>query len=83
MKKKITIDTNRLVGAIAVLKNYLDGAVYDAEQGAVDNFEFIEDCIYVHRLLEVTECCWSELKPDEYEERIKKVKNDEVHKNEN
>ncbi len=40
--KKKGYDT---LGAEAVLEEYLDGALYDLEQGDVENYDFIFTCI--------------------------------------
>ena len=33
------------LGAESVLTNYLDGALYDLEQGEIENYDFIFTCI--------------------------------------
>ncbi len=72
---KVNIDENRVLGAIAVLENYLDGAVADYEDDQIENVEFIEDCIYVRHVLElVSTKGFSSLVPDEYAERVQKAK---------
>ncbi len=49
----ININKEKVIGAIVVLENYLDGALADFEEGSVDNTDIIEDCIYVHKKLEL------------------------------
>ena len=72
---KVKIDETRLTSAIALIENHLDGAVSDFEQGGVDNVEFLDDLIYVHRVLEIaTTHGFAALVPDEYAERMAKAK---------
>ena len=71
----IKVDESRLLSTIALIENHLDGAVSDFEQGQVDNVAFIEDLAYVHKILEIAITHgFSALRPDEYVERIEKVK---------
>lgn len=77
---KVNIDETRVMGAIAVLENHLNGAVADLEAGNVENIEFLEDCAYVHKLLEAINCKWNALIPNEYEERITKYKKEHLRK---
>ena len=67
---KIELDRERVVGAIALLENYLDGAVHDYENGDVDNSDFISDCIYVHKMLECVYNPFKSIVGDEYEKRF-------------
>ena len=77
--KRIELDENKIIGAIVVLENYIDGALSDYENGEVENTDVLEDCIYVHRKLQVASCLFCSITQDEYKERFKKV----VKKNEN
>ena len=71
----LKIDETRLTSAIALIENHLDGAVADFERGGVDNFEFLDDLIYVHRVLEIASTHgFAGLVPDEYAERMAKAK---------
>lgn len=75
MKYKVSIDNEKILGAIAVLENYLDGAVADYEDGQVENTGIISDCIYVHKILElILTHGFSSLEGDEYEIRFNKRK---------
>ncbi len=70
---KVDVDETKILGAVAVLENYLDGALADFEDDQVENVEFLEDCIYVHRLLDlVLTHGWKALSGDEYTERFNK-----------
>lgn len=72
---KIKIDEERLLSTIALIENHLDGAVADFETGGIDNVEFLDDLIYVHRILVIASTHgWAALTPDEYEERMKRAK---------
>lgn len=72
---KLKIDETRLLSTIALIENHLDGAVSDYESGGVENVEFLDDLIYVHRLLTIASTHgFSALVPDEYEERMNKAK---------
>ena len=67
----IKIDETRLLSTIALIENHLDGAVSDFEQGQVENVEFLDDLIYVHRLLNIASTHgFGALVPDEYKERM-------------
>ena len=71
----IKIDETRLISTIALIENHLDGAVSDYENGDIDNVEFIDDLIYVHRLLTIVETHgFGAFIPDEYKERMDKAK---------
>lgn len=68
----IKIDETKLLSTIALIENHLDGAVSDYELGWVDNVDFLLDMIYVHKtLLSASTGGWSDISPNEYEERIK------------
>lgn len=70
------IDKTKINGAITVLENYLDGALADLEQGNTDAIEMIEDCVYVHKLLEneMIGIPFIAQFPSEYQERLQKIK---------
>lgn len=71
----IKIDETKLLSAIALIENHLDGAVADFEKGDVENVEFLDDLIYVHKQLQrAATHGWSQMVPNEYEERMKKAK---------
>ena len=71
----IKIDESRLLSTIALIENHLDGAVSDFEQGQVENVDFLDDLVYVHKILEMASTHgFSALAGDEYEERMKKAK---------
>ena len=85
-KPNVYIDDTKVLGAIVVLENYIDGALADYEDGQVENTTCLEDSIYVHRVLEfIATHGFSLWAGDEYQERFDKVhlvedKNDkEVH----
>lgn len=70
------IDKTKINGAIVLLENYLDGALADLEQGNIDDIGMVEDCVYVHKLLEneligIPFICQF---PSEYQERLKEIK---------
>lgn len=74
---KVNLDKERVLGAIVVLENYLDGAVADYENGQIDDNDTtcLEDSIYVHKILDlVLTDGWKALSGDEYEERFLKAK---------
>ena len=72
---KIKIDETRLLSTIALIENHLDGAVADFEYGQVENVEFLDDLVYVHKILEMASTHgFSALSGDEYEERMQKAK---------
>ena len=54
MKKTRTFETTNYWGAMAILTNYLDGAIADYENGSVDNDLLIEHSINALELLEAT-----------------------------
>ena len=73
MKKYI--DINNFTGAEIVLENYLDGALADYENGDVENYSIIEDCIFTLKFI------YANVQPllllgkvKEYEERFLKAK---------
>lgn len=70
------IDKTKINGAITVLENYLDGALADLEQGNTDAIEMIEDCVYVHKLLEneMIGIPFIAQFPSEYQERLQEIK---------
>ena len=71
----LKIDETRLLSTIALIENHLDGAVADFENGGVDNVEFLDDLIYVRKLLTIASTHgWSALSKDEYEERMEDAK---------
>ena len=71
----IKIDETRLISTIALIENHLDGAVADFEDGQVENVDFLDDLVYVHKILEMASTHgFSALTLDEYEERMKKAK---------
>ena len=59
----------RLIGAEYVLCNFLDGAIYDYEEGCIDNTALIEDCI--EALYKIGGCI------RDYKERFEKAKKKE------
>ena len=74
---KVNIDENKVLGAIAVLENYLDGALADFENGQIDDDMtcVLEDSIYVNKILNIILTKgWKALSGDEYEERYLKAK---------
>ena len=71
--KNIKIDESKVLGAIVVLENYIEGALSDFENKDVENTSVLEDCIYIHRLLELVNCNISCLFEDEYKNRFDKV----------
>ena len=71
----IKIDESRLLSTIALIENHLDGAVSDFEQGQVENVDFLDDLVYVHKILEMASTHgFSAFVGDEYEERMNKAK---------
>ena len=70
------IDRNKINGAITVLENYLDGALSDLEQGNTDAIDMIEDCVYVHKLLEneMIGIPFIAQFPSEYQERLQEIR---------
>ena len=70
------IDKTKINGAIVLLENYLDGALADLEQGNIDDIDMIEDCVYVHKLLEneLISIPFITQFPSEYQERLKAIK---------
>lgn len=71
----IKVDENRLISTIALIENHLDGAVADFENGQVENVEFLDDLVYVHKLLTAASTHgFSLFSGDEYEERMKAAK---------
>ena len=60
---------NKYYAAIAVLENYLDGALADMQDGKVDNKEFIESCVEAHKLLTENYLC------DTYEKKFRELAN--------
>ena len=77
----IKIDETRLISTITLIENHLDGAVADYEKGKVDNVDFLEDLVYVHKMLEKASTHgFSALSGDEYEERMKKAKEEKGEK---
>ena len=71
---KVNIDSDRVIGALVVLENYLDGALADFEDDMVEDNTALEDSIYVHKILERAVSPFSCLIGDEYEERYLKAK---------
>lgn len=71
MMVKLKLDDERLLGAICVLENYLDGALADYLNGDIDeNMTMcLDDSIYVHRMLELARCPFNAMVEDEYERR--------------
>ena len=78
--KKFVIDEEKILGAIVVLENYLDGAVADYVNGDVDNVSILEDSIYFHKLLRYVLSPFSALVGDEYEEKYLEKKNSKEEK---
>lgn len=73
MKKYV--DINNFTGAEIVLENYLDGALADYENGDVENYSIIEDCIFTLKFIYVNVQPLLLLgKVKEYEERFLKAK---------
>ena len=71
----LKVDEERLTSTIALIENHLDGAVADFERGMVENVDFIDDMIYVHKILEAAQTHgFSSMVPNEYEERMTKAK---------
>ena len=67
----IKIDNNRISAAIAILENYLDGAVPDMLNGDVENTDFVLDAIYMHKILTEVDCPFSCLIENKYEKQIR------------
>lgn len=66
----LKIDEKKLIGAIAVLENYIDGALSDYERDMIEDNQCLEDSIYVHKILELASTHgFSALEPHEYTER--------------
>jgi len=72
---KVNIDENKILGAIAVLENYLDGALADYENNQIEETCCLEDSIYVNKILNIILTHgWKALSGDDYEERYLKAK---------
>ena len=71
MKKTRTFETTNYWGAMAILTNYLDGAIADYENGSVDNDLLIEHSINALELLEATILGGS---AQEYRKRLNKAR---------
>ena len=74
------LDINDFNGAIAVLENYLDGAVADYEDEQVEHSDIIDSCI--ETILTIYGLCnpWLLLGGNEYEERMRKAKEERIKK---
>ncbi len=72
MKSKLK--TENYLGAIAVLENYLDGAIADYENGDVENDSLIQDSIETIKLIYALTNPILLYSVKEYEERMKKAK---------
>ena len=72
---KISLDNNRLLGAIGVLENYIVGALADYENGDIDDEHLccLEDSVYVYTKLEQVMTLGFSLH-NEYEERLARAK---------
>ena len=71
MKKRTTFETTNYWGAMAILTNYLDGAIADYEDGDVDNDLFIEQSINALELLQGTMLCGT---AQDYRKRLNKAR---------
>jgi hypothetical protein len=74
MAKRRYLDIEDFNGAIAVMDNYLDGALADYEDGQVENDNLIVGCINTMRLI-YSQCNpWLLFGLKELEERYEKAK---------
>ena len=72
---------NQYYGATAVIENYLDGALYDLENGTLDNWQFVSSAILGLKKLN----SYSAIKYEEKLEKWKKdnnIKDDEIQRKE-
>ena len=79
-RKQKYLDYDDYFGAVAVMENFLDGAVADYEQGDVENTALIEGCINAIKLIYAMCNPWLLLGGNEYEKRMNDAKARQVSK---